>query len=122
MAMKAMLMMSPGGPEQLVCSEVKTPSLSSPTDIKVQLMAAGVNPIDTKIRQQGLLGPGPLPAILGCDGAGIVVAVGSAVDRFKGAWALILAPMPNGPSLISAGLPPCRSLLISSRRRRALWS
>ena len=83
MAMKAMLMMSPGGPEQLVCSEVKIPSLTSPTDIKVQLMAAGVNPIDTKIRQQGLLGPGPLPAILGCDGAGIVMEVGSGVDRFK---------------------------------------
>ncbi|NBY21873.1 MAG: alcohol dehydrogenase [Gammaproteobacteria bacterium] len=81
--MKAIVMRSPGGPDELIWSDVETPVIKSPTDIKVQLMAAGVNPIDTKIRKQGLLGPWPLPAILGCDGAGIVMEVGSGVDRFK---------------------------------------
>ena len=49
----------------------------------MQLKAAGINPIDTKLRARGLLYPDALPAILGCDGAGIVTEVGAAVTRFK---------------------------------------
>jgi NADPH2:quinone reductase len=47
------------------------------------LKAAGVNPVDTKIRRNGVFYDNPLPAVLGCDGAGEVVAVGSAVSRFR---------------------------------------
>jgi NADPH2:quinone reductase len=49
----------------------------------VRLKAAGVNPVDTKIRAKGVLLPDMLTAVLGCDGAGVVEAVGSDVSRFK---------------------------------------
>ncbi len=43
-----------------------------------------MNPVDTKIRSRGLFFPGAQPpAVLGCDGAGEVVAVGSGVTRFR---------------------------------------
>lgn len=59
-----------------------TPQIQSPTEILVELKAAGVNPIDTKLRRRGTFYPERMPAILGCDGAGIVVAVGAGVQRF----------------------------------------
>jgi len=80
--MKAVVMAAPGGPEVLELQEITEPAIASPTDIKVRIGAAGVNPVDTKIRGRGVL-QGQLPAILGCDGAGEVVEVGSAVKRFK---------------------------------------
>jgi NADPH2:quinone reductase len=49
----------------------------------IRLKAAGVNPIDTKIRARGPLLPDTLTAVPGCDGAGVVEAVGSAVTRFQ---------------------------------------
>jgi NADPH2:quinone reductase len=81
--MKAILMTAVGGPEVLSLQEIAEPQITSPTEIKVKLHAAGVNPIDTKVRRRGVFFPNPLPAVLGCDGAGEVVAVGSAADRFK---------------------------------------
>lgn len=80
--MKAILMTRTGPAEGLELHEVPEPPLTEPTQIKVRLRAAGVNPIDTKIRRNGLLGSGSLPAILGCDGAGEVIEVGRGVDRF----------------------------------------
>ncbi|WP_024298468.1 zinc-dependent alcohol dehydrogenase family protein [Methylomicrobium lacus] len=81
--MKAIMMTAAGGPEVLSLQDIDEPQIASPTDIKVKLHAAGVNPIDTKVRSRGVFFPNPLPAVLGCDGAGEVVAVGAAVDRFK---------------------------------------
>lgn len=72
-----------GNPEVLQVQEVPTPALQQDSQILVRLKAAGVNPIDTKIRQRGLFYPNALPAILGCDGAGIVEAVGAAVQKFE---------------------------------------
>ena len=46
--------------------------------------AAGVNPVDAKIRKSGLFYPNAkLPAVLGCDGAGEIVAIGTDVTDFK---------------------------------------
>ncbi len=59
------------------------PTLQQDTELLVRLKAAGVNPIDTKLRQRGTFFPDRLPAILGCDGAGIVEAVGAAVHQFR---------------------------------------
>ncbi len=81
--MKAMLMTAASGPEVLQLAEVDTPALVSPNDILVKLKAAGVNPVDTKLRSRGTYYPENMPAILGCDGAGIVEEVGSAVTSFK---------------------------------------
>ncbi len=81
--MRAMVMSEPGTPEILKLQEVDRPEISEPNQILVRLMAAGVNPIDTKLRQGGLYFPDGLPAILGCDGAGIVESTGSEVNRFQ---------------------------------------
>jgi len=81
--MKAMLMREPGGPDVLAETELPVPEIEHPTEVLVRLRAAGVNPVDTKIRTKGVLLPETLTAVLGCDGAGIVEAVGDQVSRFE---------------------------------------
>jgi len=81
--MKAIVMTAVGNPDVLKLQDIADPEITLPTQIKVKLEAAGVNPVDTKIRRNGLLYDRPLPAVLGCDGAGIVVATGPDAGRFN---------------------------------------
>lgn len=81
--MKAVLMNAPGEPDVLQLQDVPQPTVQNDTEILVRLHAAGVNPIDTKLRQRGTFYPDQMPAILGCDGAGVVEAVGAGVQRFQ---------------------------------------
>ncbi len=76
-------MHTPGSPDVLTFEETSAPQLRRSTEVLVRLKAAGVNPIDTKLRSRGTYYPKKLPTILGCDGAGIVEAVGDKVTRFK---------------------------------------
>jgi len=82
MTMRAILLHSPGGADQLRLGEVPSPGISEPREIKIRVKAAGINPVDTKLRQRGTYFPGQMPAILGCDGAGVVVAVGPEVQDY----------------------------------------
>lgn len=81
--MRAVLMTEAGGPDVLEMQEVDEPQILADDEVKIQIKAAGINPIDTKIRTNALFFPDSLPAILGCDGAGIVVAVGDGVEHFQ---------------------------------------
>ncbi len=81
--MKAILATAPGGTDVLQLRDIPTPELPTPHHLRVRLAAAGVNPVDTKLRAKPAYHPDKLPAILGCDGAGIVEEIGSAVTRFK---------------------------------------
>lgn len=82
--MKAILMTAVGGSDVLQEKEIEQPILTTATQIKVRLHAAGVNPVDTKIRKGGLFYPNAqLPAVLGCDGAGEIIEVGANVSDFK---------------------------------------
>ena len=81
--MKAILMTAAGSPDVLQLREIAQPDLPSPHHVRVELVAAGVNPLDTKLRTKPVYYPDKLPAILGCDGAGVVETIGSAVTRFK---------------------------------------
>ncbi|MEE3717810.1 zinc-dependent alcohol dehydrogenase family protein [Tumidithrix elongata RA019] len=81
--MKAILFTTAGEPEVLQLAEVPQPTIQTPTDLLIRLKAAGINPIDTKLRRRGTFYPEKMPAILGCDGAGIVEAVGSDVKHFQ---------------------------------------
>lgn len=81
--MKAVLMTAAGEPEVLQIDELPVPELPGPSHIRVRLHAAGVNPVDTKLRKNGTYYPDRMPAVLGCDGAGVVETVGAAVTRFK---------------------------------------
>lgn len=55
----------------------------APDQILVNVRAAGINPIDTKIRSAPERFPVTLPCIPGCDAAGIVIEVGAQVKNFK---------------------------------------
>ncbi len=81
--MKAILMAAAGGPGVLAQYDVEKPELPSPNHVRVKLAAAAVNPLDAKLRAKPIYHPDKLPAILGCDGAGIIEKIGSAVTRFK---------------------------------------
>jgi len=81
--MKAMLLTAAGGTENLQIQHVAIPELPSAEHIRVHLQAAGVNPVDYKMRSKGGIDPQKLPIILGCDGAGVVEAIGEQVTRFK---------------------------------------
>jgi NADPH:quinone reductase len=79
--MRAVLMTQPGPAEVLEPASVPKPAIASPTEILVRIEAAGINPVDTKIRARGPMIDEGLPCILGCDGAGIVEAVGREVQH-----------------------------------------
>jgi NADPH2:quinone reductase len=81
--MKAIAFNQPGSPEVLQVVEIPAPTIQKDTEILVRLRAAGVNPIDTKLRQRGVLKPENNLHILGCDGAGVVEAVGTKVQKFQ---------------------------------------
>lgn len=81
--MKAVIMTATGPPEVLQLQEWPDPIICRQTELLVRLKAAGVNRIDTKSRNRGTFYPDQMPAILGCDGAGIIEAVGAQVQRFK---------------------------------------
>ena len=82
-SMQAIVMNQPGGPEVLELRSLPLPELPSAQHVRVRLHAAGVNPVDTKLRANGTYYPDRLPTILGCDGAGVVEAVGAKVTRFQ---------------------------------------
>jgi len=78
--MKAVRIHAFGGPEVLRYEEVRRPEPRA-HQILVRVHAAGVNPVDWKIRQ-GLLGHDPLPQIMGSDFSGVIEARGSDVQEF----------------------------------------
>ena len=72
-----------GGPEVLTVTDIETPT-AGPGEVAVAITAAGVNPIDYKLRA-GLRPSGDIvePRRVGGDGAGIVTAVGADVDGYR---------------------------------------
>jgi NADPH2:quinone reductase len=81
--MQAIRIHRAGDAFSLSLDEVDIPSIQNDSQVLVRLKAAGINPIDTKIRTRPEAFPLELPYIPGCDGAGIIEAVGSAVRHFK---------------------------------------
>ncbi|WP_066582173.1 quinone oxidoreductase family protein [Cellulomonas timonensis] len=74
--MRAIEALAPGGPDVLRLVELPDPE-PGPSDVLVRVAAAGVNFIDT-YRRSGLY-PMRVPHVVGSEGAGVVVAVGSDV-------------------------------------------
>jgi hypothetical protein len=75
---KQLLCMKQGGPFEVV--EVPTPKLG-PSDVLVRQKVIAFNLIDAKQRDYGILVK-EWPRLLGTEGAGVIEAVGSAVDSF----------------------------------------
>jgi NADPH:quinone reductase-like Zn-dependent oxidoreductase len=82
--MKAFIVDGYGSAERVRAAEMPDPELRD-DDVLIQIHAAGVNLLDSKIRsgEFKLILPYRFPLILGHDVAGIVVRVGSRVRRFK---------------------------------------
>jgi NADPH:quinone reductase-like Zn-dependent oxidoreductase len=75
--MRAVRQHALGGPEVLVVEDVPRPE-AGPTEVLVRVAAAGVNPVDWKVRSLGgLLGEPPFT--VGWDVAGVVEEVGSGI-------------------------------------------
>src|SRR4051794_15446387 len=82
--MRAARLHAYGPPENLVVEEVPEPRIERPSDVRVAVRAASINPIDWKIRagsQRGAIRLS-LPWTLGLDVSGEVLEVGRAVKRF----------------------------------------
>lgn len=80
--MRAIVINTTGDTNILEIQDIPKPAISSTTDVLIKLKAAGVNPVDAKFRK-GMYPINQFPAILGCDGAGIIEATGKDVTRFK---------------------------------------
>ena len=80
--MKAVVMNATGEADVLDYVDLPKPEISAADQVLVRLHAAGVNPVDIKMRE-GFYNIDPLPFTLGFDGAGVVEAVGSGVSDFK---------------------------------------
>jgi NADPH:quinone reductase-like Zn-dependent oxidoreductase len=82
--MKAFVLERYGKKRALRSAEMPTPELRD-DEVLVEVHAAGVNQLDTKLRdgEFKLILPYRLPLVLGHDVAGVVVEVGSRVRQFK---------------------------------------
>ncbi|HEY3134411.1 MAG TPA: NADP-dependent oxidoreductase [Blastocatellia bacterium] len=82
--MKAFIIDSYGGADHVRAGETPVPEVGE-SEVLVQIHAAGINPLDSKIRNGEFkqILPYGLPLVLGNEAAGIVVRVGSGVQRFK---------------------------------------
>src|SRR6266566_486916 len=82
--MKAFILDHYGSADRVRAGDMPDPELRE-DDVLVQVHAAGVNLLDSKIRngEFKLILPYRLPLVLGHDVAGVVVRVGSRVRRFK---------------------------------------
>ncbi|CAO0830539.1 hypothetical protein SMICM17S_09737 [Streptomyces microflavus] len=103
-----------GGPDVLHLAEVDAPR-PGPGQVRVAVRAAGVNPLDHKIRSGRMEAafPTPLPATPGAELAGVVDEVGEGVTAFAPGDEVLgwSATVPTRP-----GRSPRRSRWPASRR------
>lgn len=126
--MKALLLTRYGGPEATELGEAPKPE-PGPGEVLIRVHAAGLNPVDSKIRDGALKGIQRyrLPVVMGCELAGVVEKTGAGTNGFKpgdrvfgrvaketlGAFAEfavvhqdLLAKVPDGLDLVTAaGIP-----------------
>jgi NADPH:quinone reductase-like Zn-dependent oxidoreductase len=124
--MKALLLDSPGAPGTLRVGEVAIPQ-PGPGEVRVQVQAAGLNPVDYKMMAGGV-SSWRYPFIPGLDVAGVIDAVGDGVEgwqqgdavfyhgnygrpggfaEFTVTTARTLVRTPQGLSAIDAAALPC---------------
>jgi NADPH:quinone reductase-like Zn-dependent oxidoreductase len=82
--MKAVRIHEYGGPDVLKYEDAPVPDIG-PDGVLIRVRAAGVNPVDWKIRKGLMTAIRPLqfPAVVGADVSGTVERVGNLVSRFR---------------------------------------
>ena len=127
--MKAVRIHGYGGPEMLEFEEVACPRPAA-GDVLVRVYAAGVNPVDWKVREGHLKDflKHRLPLVPGWDFSGVVVAAGDGATRFRKGDEVYSRPISPAtgptPSISSRGRPRWRespSRWTTSRRRPSRW-
>jgi NADPH:quinone reductase-like Zn-dependent oxidoreductase len=89
--MRAVVVREHGGLDRLRFEEVPTPT-PGPCEVRIALRAVALNHLDVWVRR-GVPGHAfPLPIVPGCDGAGVVDAVGPGVRERKEGERVLLAP------------------------------
>ena len=83
--MKAIQYNAFGNSEVIEVVEIPKPEIKDENEVLIQVKAASINPLDIKLRNGYLqqTRPSSLPFVPGVDVAGIVVATGEKVTRFK---------------------------------------
>jgi NADPH:quinone reductase-like Zn-dependent oxidoreductase len=87
--MKAIRIHEDGGPEVLRYEDAPDPE-PAPGEVLISLRAASLNRLDIWVRRG--LPSVPKPRILGADGAGVVAALGTGVDRFEEGERVVINP------------------------------
>jgi NADPH:quinone reductase len=80
-SMRAIVVREFGGPEVLRLEQVPVPEIR-PDELLVEVVAAGVNPVDVSNHEDGEWAGITLPYIPGSDVSGMVLAAGEGVTRF----------------------------------------
>ena len=81
--MKAIRIHEHGGIDKLRYEDTADPNISAPKDVIVQLETAALNHIDIWVRMGATGMKIPMPHILGADGAGVILELGSEVKSVR---------------------------------------
>ena len=96
--MKAIQYKAFGNSNVIEVVEIPQPEIKNENEVLIQVKAASVNPLDIKLRNGYLQQTRPisLPFVPGADVAGIVVATGEKVTRFKAGDQVIAVSLTGG--------------------------
>lgn len=116
--MKAMTIPQTGEPSVLTLADLDKPTPGE-RDILIEVHAAALNPVDTKLRSGAFRAPVDFPVVPGFDVSGVVRAIGSAVTKFRPGDAVFASPPLFKPGAhaeyvviderVAARKPECRS-------------
>ena len=94
--MQAVVVSQFGGPEQLRLTEAADP-VPGPGQVRIRVLAAGVNPVDAGNRADGSWAGLRVPCVLGYDVAGVVDALGPGVGGLRpGDRVMAMTHFPDG--------------------------
>src|SRR5262252_7160539 len=95
-AVRAVVVSEFGGPERLRLDQVADP-VAGPGQVRIAVLAAGVNPVDAGHRADGRWAGLDVPCILGYDVAGIIDSVGPGVAALTpGDRVMAMTHFPDG--------------------------
>ena len=94
--MKAMIIPATGEPSVLELADLESPTPGD-HDLLVEVHAAAVNPVDTKLRSGKFRAPVDYPLVPGHDVSGVVRKIGPQVTRFRPGDAVFASPALFGP-------------------------
>ncbi len=89
--MKAMTIPQTGAPSVLTLADLPKPTPGD-TEILIEVHAAAVNPVDTKLRSGKFRAPVEFPLVPGFDVSGVVREIGAQVTRFRPGDAVYASP------------------------------